>query len=130
MKVAVPIWKDRISPVFDTAGTLLVVDFENGLEISRYRIEMRNESLSYRVKKLKDSEADAMLCGAISRSLFDMLTAAGVEVTPFLSGNVESLLRAFIEDRLADGRYLMPGCCGWRRQKRTGRRNKPNGERG
>ena len=125
MKVVVPIWNGRVSPVFDTAGVLLAVEFENGLEVSRYRIEMRNESISYRVKKLKDSEADVLLCGAISRPLFDMLTAAGIKVTPFLSGNVESLLTAFVEDKLADTRYLMPGCCGWRRQKRTGRRGKP-----
>jgi predicted Fe-Mo cluster-binding NifX family protein len=126
MKVVVPIWRDRISPVFDTAGTLLVVEFESSREVSRFRINMQNDSLTYRVAKLKESDADVLLCGAISRPLFDMVTAAGIKVTPFLSGNLESLLTAFIEDRLADTRYLMPGCCGWRRQKRTGRRGKQN----
>ena len=130
MKVVVPVWKDRISPVFDTAGTLLVVDFENDKEVSRYRIGTNKQPPSYRVKTLTDLKADALLCGAVSRPLFDMLVVAGVKVTPFLSGDVESLLRAFIEDRLTDARYLMPGCCGWRRQKRTGRGNKQSGERG
>ena len=102
MKVVVPIWKGRVSPVFDTAGTLLVVDFENNREVSRRQIELRNESFTYRVKSLKDIEAEALLCGAISRPLFEMVVAAGVEVTPFLSGEVEALL-----EKHGDASYLL-----------------------
>jgi len=35
MKVAIPIWNGRVSPVMDTACRLLVVDFADGREVSR-----------------------------------------------------------------------------------------------
>lgn len=123
MRIAVPIWKDRVSPVFDTAGTLLVVDVDGGREVSRRRIDLSSNPPHDRVKRLTAAGVDILLCGAISRPLFEMLVAAGVEVTPFLSGEIEALLRTAVERGTIDRRFLMPGCGGWGRRRRLRRRN-------
>jgi predicted Fe-Mo cluster-binding NifX family protein len=114
MKVAIPIWKERVSPVFDTAESLLVVSIDGAHEESRYRIELVSRSLPVRTKRLTANGVDVLICGAISRDLFDMLEAAGIKVMPFLSGQAETLLTAFMENRISDPQYLMPGCCGKR----------------
>jgi len=119
MRIALPVWGDRISPVFDTAEQLLVVDFEGRQEISRHRLDMGGGSLPTRLEGLKARSPEVLLCGAISRPLVDLLDSAGIEVIPFLSGNIEDLLQAYLEERLPDPRYLMPGCLGRKRQRRS-----------
>jgi hypothetical protein len=35
MRIAIPQWQGRVSPVFDVAGILLLIDIEDGREIGR-----------------------------------------------------------------------------------------------
>ena len=35
MRIAIPVWGNKVSPVFDTSEHLLLVDIENGIEINR-----------------------------------------------------------------------------------------------
>ncbi len=124
VKVAVPEWKKRVSPVFDTARSVLVVDVDARKEVGRSRIELGNGPLQDRVSALIASGVTVLLCGAISRPLYDMLESAGIEVTAFLSGPTEVVLEAFMEERITDPRFLMPGCCGKKRRRNRGRRNR------
>ena len=124
MKVAIPVWKERVSPVFDTARSVLVVVVEIRTEVTRSLIELRKGSLHDRVEALTDNGVNVLLCGAISRPLYDMLETAGIEVTPFLSGPTERVLEAFMEERISDPRFLMPGCCGKTRRRKRERRNR------
>jgi len=128
MRIAIPVWEERISPVFDTAGILIVVDLEDRHEISRQRVELRGVPLPKRVERVKEIGPEILLCGAISRPLFDLLASSGIEVVPFLSGEIEEVLAAFLENRLSDSRFVMPGCCGQRRRRRFGCRDR--GRRG
>jgi predicted Fe-Mo cluster-binding NifX family protein len=123
VKVAVPEWNERVSPVFDTARSVLVVDIDDRTVVSRSRIELQNGPLHDRVGALTAGGVDVLLCGAVSRPLYEMLETAGIDVTPFLSGPVEVLLQAFIEDRISDPLFLMPGCCRRRRRRWGKRRN-------
>jgi predicted Fe-Mo cluster-binding NifX family protein len=124
MKVAVPVWENRVSPVFDTASRVLVVDFQDGKEVLRYHVEIPGQSPPEKVAGLRASGVVILLCGAISRQLLDLLVTAGIEVWPFRAGPADELLRAFIEDRISDPRYLMPGCWGTRRSQKARRRNR------
>lgn len=124
MKVAVPEWKDRVSPVFDTARSVVVVGVESRREVTRTRIGFNQGSLQDRVNALTAGGVDVLLCGAISRPLCEMLESAGIRVTPFLSGTVEELLEAFMDGRISDPLYLMPGCCHRRRQRRSKWKNR------
>ena len=39
MRLAIPTWNDRVSPVFDTASRLVLVDVEQGAEQGRRIVE-------------------------------------------------------------------------------------------
>ncbi len=126
MKVAIPHWQGRVSPVFDVAGNVLVVEVDDGVEQARRDVVFDVEDPQGRTARLTESGANVLVCGAISRPLETAISAAGIEVIPQTCGDMECVLAAFIGGRLDQGAFLMPGCCGRRRQLRA-RRRRSNG---
>jgi predicted Fe-Mo cluster-binding NifX family protein len=116
MKVAIPHWRDRVSPVFDVAGSLLVVELADGRELRREQAALTATDPLKRAKQVSQLGAEVLICGAISWPLEIALSSAGVRVVPFTCGKVEEVLSAFVAGKLTDGTFLMPGCHGWRRQ--------------
>ena len=122
MKIAVPIWEDRISPVFDTAARLLIVEIDSGIEVSRSIVSIDEPFLPRRAARLVEIGVDTLICGAVSRPLYALIMAERVQLIPFLSGNVEEVLQAFLSGDFTETRFSMPGCCrGRRRGKGPGR---------
>jgi len=130
MKIAVPLWNDRVSPVFDVAGRLLVVDVEDGREIGRAEVPLADQEIDPRVRQVAEQGVNVLICGAVSRPLEMMLQNAGIEVIPHTCGNAEEVLRAYREGQLSEGAFAMPGCCAHRRWFRGGRGGRvPSGAR-
>ena len=112
MKVAIASWQGRVSPVFDAAGNLLLVDVERSREVRREERAMTEGDLLMRAKAVAQIGADVLICGALSRPLEMGLASAGVEVVPHVCGDVEDVLAAFVNGRLSESDFLMPGCRG------------------
>ncbi len=110
MKMAIPLYRDNISNVFDFAHRLLLVDMQNGKVVDRSEIELKAESLPERAGGLKNLGVDVLVCGAISRPLMYMLTASGIEVLPYVTGRVDDVLQAYLTGRLVKPEFTMPGC--------------------
>lgn len=122
MRIAIPIADDRVSPVFDVARQLLLVDAEQGAEAGRTEQVLEEDSLELRARRLAELGVNVLICGAISRPLESMLGAAGVEVIPQTCGQVNEVLGTFLSGQLVGDALVMPGCCGRRRRFRGGRR--------
>jgi len=120
MRLAVPTLDDRVSPVFDVAQTMVLVDLEGDHERSRQMVPLRSPDLGRRAAELTQHGVDVLICGAISRPLEALLHAAAIKVIPQTCGSVEEVLRAFVAGRLDEPRFLMPGCCGRRRRRWRG----------
>ena len=118
MKVAIPTWTGRVSPVFDVARLLLVVDIDDGTEVFRDEAILEETQLVPRTRRVTQLGVDVLICGAISMPLEAMLVSAGVRVIPHTCGTVEEVFQAFASGRLTDKAFLMPGCCGRRRRFR------------
>ena len=121
MRIAIPIADGRISPVFDVAEKLVLVDVEAGREVGRTETPLMDEAIELRARRVAQLGVNVLICGAISRPLHALLSAAGVEVIPQTCGEVEEVLGAFVEGRLIGDAFVMPGCCGRRRRFRGGR---------
>jgi predicted Fe-Mo cluster-binding NifX family protein len=115
MRVAVSTWSGRISPVFDEAKVLLVVDLQGGREVNRQEVNIEAPSLAARARCLAQLGADILICGAISCPLEAMLASTGIHVIPQTCGAADGVLQAFARGELTDDAFLMPGCCGRRR---------------
>ena len=123
MKIAVPVWNDRVSPVFDTSRHLLVVELVDGEEVGREEHTVTDAFPPFRVRRLKELGVDLLICGAISNPVACLINAAGISLMPWVSGDVKDVLDAFNGARLSDPRFRMPGCRGWGRGARRGMRH-------
>ena len=130
MKLAIPVWQGRISPVFDVAGQLLLVELTDGREVVREERLVEGSTADERAQNLAKLGVGTLICAGISQSLETDLTDRGVRVIARLCGNVEEVLAAFVAGRLREERFAMPGCCGQRRQRHRGgcRRRGPPGK--
>ncbi|MGI6459856.1 MAG: NifB/NifX family molybdenum-iron cluster-binding protein [Candidatus Hydrogenedentales bacterium] len=126
MKVAIPEWQGRISPVFDVAATLVVTDLTaDGQAAEQHSIRLFRNDLHGRVMEMAGLGIDVLVCGAISWPLEMALSNAGIEVIPHTCGEVQSVLESYMTSRLNPNTFLMPGCCGRRRRHRgQGRRGR------
>ena len=66
--------------------------------------------LAKRPVRLREMGVRTLLCGGISTDLAREIEAGGVEVIPWVSGEVNEVLDAYLGGRLPDPRLTMPGC--------------------
>lgn len=108
MKAGITIWNDRIAPVFDVAGTVLVIDAAAPAAIT----ETRALPLSpfAKIETLAQSGVEVLICGAISRPLLRTACAAGLNVVPFAAGSVAEVIQALRREDIEAVAGTMPGC--------------------
>lgn len=122
MRVAITIWDNRVSPVFDTAREILLAHVDGGQLLERRQENLGEEAAALRVDRMRALHVDTLICGAISRPLAEMLAAAGISVIPFVAGEAEEVLAAYLNGGLPGPSFAMPGCrCGQGRRSRGGR---------
>jgi predicted Fe-Mo cluster-binding NifX family protein len=126
MKIALPVWCDRISPVFDVAGQLLLADVADGQVIARDAHALTEAATDARIRRLVELGVNTLVCAGISQPLEAGLTDRGIRVVAWVCGNVEEVLAAFIAGRLHEERFAMPGCC-WQRRQRSGPQGRMGG---
>jgi len=120
-RIAIPIWNNRVSPVLDTATQLVVFEAED-LSGPGVVTQLPAVSFAQRARLIKDLQVTTLLCGAVSRCLMDLLTRYGVTVHPWLTGDVNDILRAYRDGGLGSARFILPGCeLGQRRRRGRGR---------
>ena len=94
MRIAIPIWEEKVSPVFDTAIRLLVVEVENNKEASRFLYFIDENDLAQKCNRIRKLKLDILICGAVSHPFLHMLLASGLNVIQQISGSVEEVLEA------------------------------------
>ena len=119
MRIGIPIWEGRVSPVFDVARTLLIVDLAKNRETTRNLFALEGNPLPARAVFLQRNGVDVILCGAVSDAFLQLLVINSIRVYPWLSGDAEEILSAFLKGAINQPRYIMPGCC--RRMRRRGK---------
>lgn len=110
MRVALSVWENRISPVFDSARMLLIADVENKVVTSRYYEPFSSEVPMKRAARLSDLNVKILICGAVSQPLAHMIEGYGIRIIPFVRGEVDQVLHAYLKDILSTPTFRMPGC--------------------
>ena len=128
MKIAVPVWENRVSPVLDTADRIRIFEASEGTIVSNREVFIGGKTLFEVAHDICDN-ADVLICAALSRSLESCLLSAGLEIHPWFMGDAERLVEMFAEGSVPGPEYFMPGCrgnryagqpCGRRHGKRHG----------
>ncbi|HOY57910.1 MAG TPA: NifB/NifX family molybdenum-iron cluster-binding protein [Verrucomicrobiota bacterium] len=110
MTVAIPVWQERVSPVFDAASRLLVVRRHRGRTVERKEFVLTAMPAEALARSVTELGVDVLLCAAISETLRTALERAGVAVETHLCGQVDALIEAFHAGHWRRSEFRMPGC--------------------
>jgi hypothetical protein len=117
MRLAIPEHRGRVAPVFDCCVHLLV-----------FRQNTRHEELEVdedwsmlprlaRVGRLRGLMVELVVCGGISCCLERQIRHHGIELIPWVAGELQEVLEALRWGKLHDPCYAMPGRAGCRRSR-------------
>lgn len=118
MKAAFSTWLGSVAPLFDEAREILLVDTRSGRVVEECTKLLAGTLPIRRALELEEMGAQVLVCGAISRPIREALEANGIRVIPFVSGQVDDIVQAWMGGFLMSDRYCMPGCRGRGRFRR------------
>jgi predicted Fe-Mo cluster-binding NifX family protein len=122
MKIALTVYGNRVSTVFDAADELLMIENNPGVAPVQSRVFWKEDTLFARIARIKELGAHVLICGALSEVVKRMLEAAGIRVIPFIRGTVDDVFEAFCKGKLSSERFFLPGCAPCERQGERRRR--------
>jgi predicted Fe-Mo cluster-binding NifX family protein len=120
MKTAFAVWNNRIAPVFDTARQIHVVEAESGQIDREMQEPLPDELPVQKALRLAELGVGTLVCGAISKPLHEIVAAYGIQLIPFVAGDLREVIQAWLSGNLERDTFAMPGCCGRGRRRRRG----------
>ncbi len=119
MKVAIPLFKDRISPRFDVCPEIWIIELKKGEVINQEKWPMTSFNLQQRINQLTSKGVDKLICGGIDSFCIGQLGNSGIDVIHNVAGEAGEALNLFIRGMLRPGFYCNGkggrGFCGWKR---------------
>jgi len=113
MKVAIALFKDRISPRFDVCPEIWIIELRDGEVINQEKWPMASFNLQQRLDQLASKGVDKIICGGIDSFCMDHLGNNGIDVIHNVAGEAGEVLNLFMKGRLRPG-----FCCERRRRGR------------
>lgn len=111
MKIAIPLFGDKVSPRFDLSPVLWIVTENNGEVVHQERISMERFDIPQRIERLALSRVSKVICGGIHDFSLDQLRNMGIDVFHNVTGEADIALSIFLKGE------LRPGSCCERRAK-------------
>ena len=101
MRIAIPTFEHRVSPRFDCAPFIVIVDIARGEVVQREALSTSAWESDQRIRMLVERGVNVVVCGGVDRVSAQSLVDAGVEVCSGVSGECQQALRSLLEGRLA-----------------------------
>ena len=108
MKIALTVWGNRISPVFDSAQTLLVAQIEKQKIINKSYEPFDTNNLNF-IENFNKMGVSVLICGAISEKPANLIAFSGIELIPFVTGTAAKVLDLYLNNTPVSAAYFMPG---------------------
>jgi predicted Fe-Mo cluster-binding NifX family protein len=109
----------KVSPVFDSCTRVLLVDIDKNREVDRKEFYLDTLSLNERLTILHKSGVDVVICSGISEVMEKMVLGKKIELISNITGEIESILKAYLTGELSQGKYHGPGSQDTSAQKGT-----------
>ena len=103
MKLAIPVFRDRVSPRFDFSPEIWIVEVEKGEVVGKERIPTQNLNLLQRLEQVTANGVEKVICGGIDGFCANQLGGKGIEVVQDVIGEAEVVLTDFLKGRLRPG---------------------------
>jgi len=119
MKIAIPMFGNRISPRFDFSPELWIIDVEGGEVVRQEKLPTAHLNLPQRLEQITSNGVDKVICGGIDGYCQSQLGSRGIEVVQDVIGDAEIVFDLFMRGRLRPGLYRegkkRRRFCAWRR---------------
>ncbi|MDY6935012.1 MAG: NifB/NifX family molybdenum-iron cluster-binding protein [Spirochaetota bacterium] len=125
-KTAFPVYKDRISPLFDVSDIFFIVDIINESIGRKHIYDISNVTGIKKIDRLEELGVSIVICSAISKIFADSLLSRGIDLIPGIIGKVNDVVHAYLNNCVMADAYIMPGCK-WRRRYKGGQGFDNNG---
>ena len=109
IRIAIPVFNSRISPVLDACSQICIFDCEQKQEVNRHNVWVEDLSLSERLTILAKLGVSVVICCAVSEALHKLLKSKNIRVIAGRVGEIEKVLDAYLCDQLDDQCFHMPG---------------------
>jgi predicted Fe-Mo cluster-binding NifX family protein len=103
MKVAMALFKDRISLRFDVCPEIWIVELRDGEVISQEKRPMESFNLQQRLDQLTSKGVHKIICGGIDSFCMNHLGNMGIDVIHNVAGEAGEALNLFIRGVLRSG---------------------------
>jgi predicted Fe-Mo cluster-binding NifX family protein len=113
-------WNARIAPVFDVARQVRLVEADAGRIAAEAEEVFPDDLPAHKAVRLAELGVRTLVCGAVSRPAHDLLLAYGIDVIPFVTGDLQEVIHAWLRGEVTRRVYSMPGCGGRGRRHRRG----------
>lgn len=134
MKIAIPIWENQVSTVLDFSEKLLLVDVEGKSIKGEMSINWSLCNDTMKISLMQGEGVAVLLCGAISKPMKILVENSGISLISGLRGRKDLILQAYLDGRLNDENFLLPGSamtgCHVRNRKCPNKRRKSRETRG
>jgi predicted Fe-Mo cluster-binding NifX family protein len=121
MRLAVPEHQGRIAPVFDCCRRIMIVVQGPLNEELLQKQDWTSLPRVYRAARLKELGVKLLVCGGITCWMEEEILRHGIDIVPWVAGDVWEVLAALRQGRILDPQFAMPGRGGCARRNR-GRR--------
>ena len=134
MKIAIPVWENQVSTVLDFSEKLLIVDIEGRSIKGETSIDWSLCNDTMKLSLMQGEGVSVLLCGAISKPMQIMVENSGISLISGLRGRKDLILQAYLDGKLNDENFLLPGSamtgCQGRNRKCPNKRRKSKETRG
>ena len=109
MKIAIPLFNERVSPRFDCARSFLLAVAENGRAVKREEIPAALWSPLERVERLRELGVDTLICGGIDEASSRRLILHDIKLYSWVTGLAEEALQSLLKGGLKSCAMVGPG---------------------
>ncbi len=106
MKIAIPAFHSKVSPRFDTAQELVLLEVIDGNVINRERQPLQAYSAAGKIKKLLEQGVETLICGGIDRLSRQQIGFNRIEVYSWVTGEIDDAVSCFLRNGLNSGTIL------------------------
>lgn len=100
VKVAIPIFGDRISPRFDCARQILVLELRGKEIFGRQEISKEGWLPYSEAAAMKELGINTVICGGIRHWDLFSLKGQGIRVIPHVFGEIDNVINLFLAGKL------------------------------
>ncbi len=108
MKIAIPIFENRISPRFDCAYRFMIVHIDNGEIKEKDTMVLSSINPIQRINELANMSVDTIICGAINKFTFRMIKGKNINIIPWITGDANEVLDLYLRGELEPGMTFFP----------------------